>query len=124
MENGKLPETVEYPVLEVEGVPYQVKYTTGTLLRLQREGVDLDRLASKGQDGQPTRWPLELCFQVLAACISHGKRKFTGEELADLIPMDRVGEAVQKLTAGFSKASPQAAKPEVTMPESPDPIPQ
>lgn len=116
MENGKLPETVEYPVLEVEGVPYQVKYTTGTLLRLQREGVDLNRLGKqKGEDGEPIRWPLELCFQVLAACISHGKRKFKGEELADLLPADCATDAVQKLTAAFSKASPQAAP--VTIPE-------
>lgn len=131
MENGKLPETVEYPLLEVEGVPYQVKYTTGTLLRLQREGVNLDKLAPQpvfDAEGKPVldgegkpktetpRWTLDLTFQVLAACISHGKRKFTGEELADHLPAERMGEAIRTLTVAFSKVSPRAAQsiPEAT----------
>ena len=118
MNNG-LPETVEYPILVVEGEPFKVKFTTGTLLRLQREGVDMEALTLAQKE---RRMSIEQSFQILAACISHGKKKFTGEELADLLSPNEFKAAMDALKGAFSKVSAQdgsGANPTEAAPEQP-----
>ena len=90
------------PVLMVEGVPYRVRFNAGTLVRLQSRGFGAHLLHDEFGNLKPIT--LALCFEVLAACISHGERKFTGEQLADLTPFSEVNQAIGALQAAYADA--------------------
>lgn len=110
MDQDEKPPVIEsLPTLVVDGVAYQVMFTAGTLLRLSRQGVDLTKLTNP--DGTSAPWTIEMLFQCAAAAISYGKRKFTAEELAELIPLSRVGEMVAALNAAYANATKNQQQP-------------
>src|SRR6185503_1846327 len=91
------------PVLVVQGVPYRVIFSSGTIVRLKSQGFDFKQTHQELAKSNPVI-TITVAFQVLAACISHGERKFTGEELADLIPFAYMHDAIALLGAAYAKA--------------------
>jgi hypothetical protein len=121
MENGKLTDPVDYPVLVVEGKPYEVRMSNLALMILQNADIKLGDGVTKKMDVQVKDettgemkteernvWRLDVAFEVLAACISTPAKQFTGKELAYLLPPSMKDEAMMKMSIALSKVQPQA----------------
>jgi hypothetical protein len=134
---------VEFPTLEIDGVSYQLKYSTGAQLRMERMGYPPDKMREmflweKAEDGTErvvgTKLPMEVAFAWVAACA--GKNAFgkwipirmTPEEIADTFTMAQFGAIGTALGLMFSKAKPEGNKPatlpasQPEKPESPFPV--
>ncbi len=106
MDNEKLPQTVEFPMLKLGDQEFPVRLTTLSALMLERLGVSLTEAGGR---------PLEHSMKILAACLSTAERTFTVDELAGLIPFEELPEAFKKLGVALSKVRPQATEKASTL---------
>lgn len=103
---------VDYPVLEIQGVEYRLKFGLGALLRLEKLGVTSEQFFAAVGSGNLGTNSVTTMLSILAASLGQeieGKwvpLKMEVEELADAIPLEYLGEIAEKMKAAQAKVSP------------------
>lgn len=97
---------VEYPAFEVGGLQYGLKFDTGALYRLSKLGVKASDLAKLDEGDIAT--VLAVAVAVMGVANPDGgwtPIAKTPEQLADMVPLHRLGELSEAIGKASSKAS-------------------
>ncbi len=96
------PDPVQYPVIELAGTTYEVKFRAGDVIRLKKQGIDIgENVTLRGAEA------VERTLILLQAAVSH-QAKLSIEELQDMVDWARVPEVNLCITEAISKVSAQA----------------
>lgn len=131
--NGIGP-VVSFPVIEIAGLSYSLKFGPGAQLRMERMGWPQDKLLAaytfEEQDGERkvvhTSMPLSILFAWIAATAGQmikGKWRpieLTAEEIADVCTPEDIENFSKGISEMFSKAKPDGEQP---APEPANPTP-
>jgi hypothetical protein len=116
---------VEYPILILDGVEYQIRFGLGALYRLEKAGISVDQIdsASVLAGGKPLHTILTLLSFTLGRENDDGTWEtigYTAEQLADIFdrPANRVTlqELTEKIASAQAKASPAGSDSSQTSP--------
>ncbi len=97
MRKQKAPDAVEWPKITLDGVEYAVKMSTRAGLTMEREGIVFE---------VGTKQPIEQSLKMLSIMIE--EKKFTVDELADLIPYAELPGSFKLIGEAYIKARRQA----------------
>lgn len=104
---------VDYPVVEINGVQFKVKFGLGALYRLERFGISAQDLSGTIERDVAAGRNLQTLFAILAAALgtedASGSWKpigLTPEALADMLPTEKLGELSAAISLASGKVSP------------------
>jgi len=104
---------VSYPVFEINGTPYQAKFSAAAMRRLKADGVDVGALKELFAQAEKAGDSMHLVMKLAAAslCTVAEDGRFiplgwSSQELEESVDIHRLGELASVVTEGLKKVSP------------------
>jgi len=117
MSNALNGSPVDYPSVEINGVRFKVKFGLGAMYRLEKFGIALQDLGGTIERDVAAGRNLQTLFAILAAALgtedAAGAWKpigLTPEQLADMLPTEKLGELSAAISIASGKVSPVATE--------------
>lgn len=114
-----IPDPVTHPTIKIGDVDFQVRFTMLQVMRLEESGIKFTETYMDGtvpKERPRQVWNLRDIFTGLAVMISTTAKKYTAEEVAELIPHENAAEVMAVFASAVKKVLSQAKRPTTTLP--------